>query len=82
MPVRSAADLIVLLLYAKGSSGNLNEEVKGITRIEKLMYLLMKEGGFEEVLAKELVMEREPPVMLKMPELVRVAAESWPVERS
>lgn len=57
MTVKSAADLMVLLLYAKGYTGRLNEEIKGITRLEKLMYLLLKEGGFEEVLSKEIEFE-------------------------
>ncbi|MGC1122902.1 MAG: hypothetical protein WBA22_17615 [Candidatus Methanofastidiosia archaeon] len=48
---------MVLLLYAKGYTGRLNEEIKGITRLEKLMYLLLKEGGFEEVLSKEIEFE-------------------------
>lgn len=54
MSVKSAADLMVLLLYAKGYSGKLNEKIKGITRLEKLMYLLLKEGGFEELLSQEI----------------------------
>ena len=53
MTVKSAADLMVLLLYAKGTSEKQNEEIRGITRMEKLMYLLLKEGGFEDVLSKE-----------------------------
>lgn len=57
MAVQSAADLIVLLLYAQGPTGKVNEEVKGITRMEKLMYLLLKEGGFEESLSGEVSFE-------------------------
>jgi len=57
MPLKSAADLIVLLLYAKGSTEKQNEEVRGITRMEKLMYLLLKEGDFEDVLSKEVNFE-------------------------
>ena len=57
MPIKSAADLIILLLYAKGSSRKINEEIKGITRMEKLIYLLLKEGGFEEILSKEIKFE-------------------------
>ena len=54
MTVKSAADLMVLLFYAKGTSEKQNEEIRGITRMEKLMYLLLKEGGFEDVLSKEI----------------------------
>ncbi|MDO9537922.1 MAG: hypothetical protein Q7J68_06350 [Thermoplasmata archaeon] len=54
MAIKSAADLIVLLCYAKGNSGKQNEEIYGITRMEKLMYLLLREGGFESILSKEI----------------------------
>ena len=46
MTVKSAADLMVLLLYARGYTEKLNEEIRGITRLEKMMYLLLKEGDF------------------------------------
>jgi len=55
--VNSAADLMVMLLYARGKSGEYNEEIKGITRMEKLMYLLLKEGGFMEILSEEVTFE-------------------------
>ena len=57
MPITSAADLLLLLLYAKGSTGEYNEEIPGITRLEKLMYLLLKEGGFEEILKDDIHFE-------------------------
>lgn len=57
MTVKSAADLMVLLLYARGCTGKLNEEIRGITRLEKLMYLLLKEGGFEKILSQEIAFE-------------------------
>lgn len=57
MSVKSAADLMIMLLYAKGKSGEYNEPIRGITRMEKLMYLLLKEGGFEETLKNELNFE-------------------------
>ncbi len=57
MPVKSAVDLMVLVFYAKGSTRKQNEEIRGITRMEKLMYLLLKEGGFEDVLSKEVTFE-------------------------
>ena len=57
MPLKSAADLMVLFFYAKGSTGKQNEEIKGITRMEKMMYLLLKEGGFEDILSKEVTFE-------------------------
>lgn len=57
MPIKSAADLLLLLLYAKGSTGEYNEVIPGITRLEKLMYLLLKEGGFEEILKNDIHFE-------------------------
>ncbi|MFA5771118.1 MAG: type II toxin-antitoxin system antitoxin SocA domain-containing protein [Thermoplasmata archaeon] len=54
MSIKSVADLMVLLFYAKGSSGQQNEEIYGITRLEKLMYLFLREGGFQNVLSKEI----------------------------
>jgi len=50
----SAADLMVALFYSPGSSGEHFEEIKGITRLEKLVFLLLKEGGFEDKLAEDL----------------------------
>ncbi len=49
--------MIILLLYSKGSTGKQNEAVRGITRMEKLMYLLLKEGGFNDILSKEVNFE-------------------------
>lgn len=42
MPVKSSMDLLILLLYA-----NKNEKIEGITRLVKLLFLLVEEGGFE-----------------------------------
>lgn len=50
----SAADLIVALLYLPGTDDDYFEEIKGITRLEKLVYLLLKEGDFEEKLGEDL----------------------------
>lgn len=57
MSIASAADLLLLLLHAKGHTGEYNEEIKGITRLEKLIYLLLKEGGFEEKLKNDIHFE-------------------------
>lgn len=57
MSIASAADLLLLLLHAKGNTGEYNEEIKGITRLEKLIYLLLKEGGFEEKLKNDIHFE-------------------------
>lgn len=44
MPIDSSLELIVALLYAPGSSGKYGESIRGITRLEKLVFLISKEG--------------------------------------
>lgn len=51
MPVETGMDVLLLLLYAKGASSRLNEPIKGITRLEKLVYLLDQEGGFHKYIS-------------------------------
>jgi len=48
MPIESGADLVMALLYAPGGTSRTGEEIRGITRIEKLIFLLLKESGFEK----------------------------------
>ncbi len=57
MAIESAADLIMALLYSPGKSNQPGEEVRGITRLEKLVFLLLKEAKFEMQLGKELSFE-------------------------
>jgi len=40
---------IMLLLYAKGATGRINEPVEGITRLQKLMFLLSKDRVVAQV---------------------------------
>ena len=54
MSIESGADLIIALLCSPGKSGKSGEEVRGITRLEKLLFLLMREGGFEDKTGGEL----------------------------
>lgn len=42
---------MVALFYSPGHTDMYFEEIKGITRLEKIVYLLLKEGGFEDKLA-------------------------------
>ena len=44
--IRSGLDLILVLLYARGSARALCEDVSDATRLVKLAYLLVREGGF------------------------------------
>ena len=57
MPIESGADLIIALLYAPGNTGKPSEEIRGITRLEKLLFLLLKEADFENKTGGELVYE-------------------------
>jgi len=57
MPIESGADLIIALLYAPGNTGKPSEEIRGITRMEKLLFLLLKEADFENKTGGELVYE-------------------------
>lgn len=43
LPVEDATDLLILLLYAPGASGELAEPIDGITRLQKLVFLLQTE---------------------------------------
>lgn len=51
MPVDSGMDVLLLLLYAKGVANKVNEPIRGITRLEKLIYLLNQEGGFHNYIS-------------------------------
>ena len=51
-PVETGLDVVLLLLFAPGTSGEACEPVRGITRLQKLLFLLWKEGGFREDIPK------------------------------
>ena len=42
------ADLLLMLLYAPGISGKVAEPLAGVTRLNKLLFLLENEGGVEK----------------------------------
>ena len=46
MPLKSGLDLLLALLYAPGRDGRPAEEIRGITRLEKLVFLALEEAGF------------------------------------
>ncbi len=52
--VENAMDLLLTLLYAPGKSGTDAEPIEGITRLQKLMFLLQQDNG-----PKQLVEEAE-----------------------
>jgi len=47
-PIENGLDVVLALLYARGATGEQCEPVRGITRLQKLLFLLWKEGGFRE----------------------------------
>ena len=44
--IETGVDVLLTLLHARGASGKENEPVLGITRLQKLLFLLWKEGNF------------------------------------
>jgi len=48
VPIENGLDVVLALLYAPGTSGKMAEPVCGITRLQKLLFLLWKEGAFFE----------------------------------
>lgn len=49
LKVENSLDLIIVLLYAPGSTGKLAEPIAGITRLQKLVFLLKQGEGPEAV---------------------------------
>jgi hypothetical protein len=44
--IETGVDVLLALLHARGASGKENEPILGITRLQKLLFLLWKEGDF------------------------------------
>ncbi len=44
--IESGVDVLLVLLYAPGGKGEPGEPIKGTTRLQKLLFLLWKEGRF------------------------------------
>lgn len=47
--IESGLDLLLVLLYARGTTDTVKEEISDTTRLIKLLYLLIKEGGFARI---------------------------------
>lgn len=47
-PIESGVDVLLALLYAPGTTGQPAEPIRGTTRLQKLLFLLWKEGSFYE----------------------------------
>lgn len=50
--LESALDVLIVLLYSEGSRGKIAEPIEGITRLDKLMYLLSKSPEFASIINK------------------------------
>jgi uncharacterized protein len=50
--LESALDVLLVLLYSEGPQGDLCEPIEGITRLDKLMYLLSKTPELEQIIKK------------------------------
>lgn len=48
----SALDVLMLLLYSEGSRGEMGEPIEGITRLDKIMYLLSQSPEFSQIINK------------------------------
>ena len=53
----SALDVLIALLYGKGKTDSFGEPIEGITRLDKLMFLLSKNAYFKEIVNKGYVFE-------------------------
>ncbi len=50
--IESALDVLIVLLYVKGSEGQFGEPIEGITRLDKIMYLLYETTEFQNLINK------------------------------
>ncbi|MDH5707056.1 MAG: hypothetical protein OEZ45_13670 [Candidatus Aminicenantes bacterium] len=49
----SGTDVLLALLYAKGSTGKNNEPIAGTTKLEKFMFLISQETDLKETINKD-----------------------------
>jgi len=50
--LESALDILIVLLYTKGASGEIAEPIEGITRLDKIIYLLSESPKFKQIINK------------------------------
>lgn len=48
----SALDILIALLYSKGSEGVISEPIDGITRLDKIMFLLNESKEFKDYISR------------------------------
>jgi hypothetical protein len=47
--IESGLDVLMLLLYSEGTTGKIGEPLEGITRLDKIMYLLSQSKEFSSI---------------------------------
>lgn len=50
--LESALDVLVVLLYAEGPKGRVGMPIEGITRLDKIMFMLSQSPEFSEIIDK------------------------------
>lgn len=54
MEIDNLSDLLLLLLYVPGESGRVGEPIRGITRLQKVLFLLVQESEIGKKFAEKL----------------------------
>jgi len=57
MSIESGAEAIIVLLYAPGNTGRVGENIRGITRLDKILFLVLNEEKIWGKVAKDLQFE-------------------------
>ena len=55
----SALDILITLLFAKGSEEHFGEPIEGITRLDKILYLLSESSEFKQIVNKGYTFEAD-----------------------
>lgn len=59
LALESALDVLLVLLYSEGQEGKVGEPIEGITRLDKLMYLLSNSPEFKDIIKKSYQFEAD-----------------------
>ena len=51
--ISSGTDVLLALLYSKGSTGKTNEPIAGTTKLEKFMFLISRETNLKDTISKD-----------------------------
>jgi hypothetical protein len=58
--IENSTDLLIVLLYAPGKSGKPNDPIDGITRLQKLMFLLQQGEGPKQLVSDAMAYGYKP----------------------